>query len=94
MICKGDPPSRKGLTMRKTSAPGKKLEPCHSGGNASRARRCSIGEGDNEQQALVYLIQEHNILACTVLTLAGYNGDHMKLTAKPAASTPSHTGTD
>jgi hypothetical protein len=35
----------------------------------------------------VYLIQEHNTLACTALTLAGYNGHHLQLTAKPAAST-------
>jgi hypothetical protein len=53
----------------------------------SKKVRRSIGDGDDEQQALVHLIQEHNTLACTALTLAGYNGDHMKLTAKPAAST-------
>jgi hypothetical protein len=53
----------------------------------SKKVRRSIGDGDDEQQALVYLIQEHNTLACTGLTLAGYNGDHMKLTAKPASST-------
>ena len=53
---------------------------------SNKVRR-SIGDGDDDQKALVYLIQEHNTLACTGLTLAGYNGDHMKLTAKPAPST-------
>ncbi len=33
------------------------------------------------------LIQEHNKLACMALTMAGYNGDVIKLTLKPAAST-------
>ena len=36
----------------------------------SKKVRRSIGDGDDEQQALVHLIQEHNTLACTALTLA------------------------
>jgi hypothetical protein len=47
----------------------------------------SIGDRDEEQQALVYLIQEHNTLACTALTLAGYNGYFLQEKATPAAST-------
>ncbi len=53
----------------------------------SKKVQCSIGDGDGEQQALVYLIQEHNTLACTALTLAGYNGHFMQVKAKPATST-------
>jgi hypothetical protein len=52
----------------------------------SKVRR-SIGDGTDEQQATALLIQEHNKLACAALTMAGYNGDVMKLTLKPAAST-------
>ncbi len=64
------------------------MEPCHSAGNLkSKKVWRSIGDGDEEQQALVYLIQEHNTLACTALTLAGYNGHFMQVKAKPAAST-------
>jgi len=47
----------------------------------------SIGDGTDEQQATALLIQEQNKLACTALTMAGYNGDMMKLTLKSAAST-------
>jgi hypothetical protein len=49
--------------------------------------RRSIGDGTDEQQAMALLIQEHNAMACTALSLAGYNGDIMKLELKPAAST-------
>ena len=52
----------------------------------SKVRR-SIGDGNDEQQAMALLIQEHNKLACMALTMAGYNGDVMKLMLKPAAST-------
>ena len=45
--------------------------------------RCSIGDGDNDQQALVGLIVERNVIACNVLSLEGYNGDVMKITLKP-----------
>ena len=45
--------------------------------------RRSIGDGNNEQQALVDLIVEHNVIACNALTLEGYNGDVMKITLKP-----------
>jgi hypothetical protein len=49
--------------------------------------RRSIGDGTNEQQATALLIQEQNTMACTALTLAGYDDDVMKLTLKPTAST-------
>ncbi len=50
--------------------------------------RQSISDGTNEQQAMaLLLIQEHNAMACTALTLAGYNGDVMKLSPKPTAIT-------
>ena len=47
----------------------------------------SIGNGTDKQQATALLIQEHNAMACAALTLAGCNGDVMKLDLKPAAST-------
>jgi hypothetical protein len=53
----------------------------------SKKVRLLIGDGDEEQQALVYLIQEHNTLACTALTLAGYNDQFMQVKAKPTTST-------
>ena len=49
--------------------------------------RRSIGDGNDNQQALARLIQEHNIIACTALTHAGYNGHIMQLRLKPAACT-------
>ena len=49
--------------------------------------RCSIGDGNNNQQELPFLIQELNIIACTSLTHAGYNGCVMQLHLKPAACT-------
>jgi hypothetical protein len=49
--------------------------------SSSKARR-SIGNGNDNQQALVHLIVEHNIIACNALTLEGYNGDVMKITLK------------
>ena len=51
--------------------------------------RRSIGDGTDEQQAMALLIQEHNAMACAALSLAGYNGDIMKLELKPAASSTS-----
>jgi hypothetical protein len=45
--------------------------------------RCSIGDGNDDQQALVGLIVEHNIIACNALSLEGYNDDVMKITFKP-----------
>jgi hypothetical protein len=45
--------------------------------------RRSIGDGDDDQQALVHLIVEHNVIACNKLTMEGYNGDVMKITLKP-----------
>ena len=45
--------------------------------------RCSIGDGDDDQQVLVHLIVEHNVIACNALTMECYNGDVMKITLKP-----------
>ncbi len=45
--------------------------------------RRSIGDGDDDQQALVHLIVEHKVIACNALTIEGYNGDVMKITLKP-----------
>ena len=45
--------------------------------------RRSIGDGDDDQQALVHLIVEHKVIACNALTIEGYNGDMMKITLKP-----------
>ena len=45
--------------------------------------RCSIGDGNDNQQALVHLIVEHNSIACNALTMEGYNGGVMKITLKP-----------
>ncbi len=45
--------------------------------------RRSIGDGDDDQQALVGLIVEHNVIACNALSLEGYNGDVMKITLNP-----------
>ncbi len=42
--------------------------------------RCSIGDGDNNQQAMVHLLVEHNMIACNVLSLGGYNGNMIKVT--------------
>jgi hypothetical protein len=47
----------------------------------------SIGHGTVNQQATALLNQEHNHMACAALTMARYNGDMMKLTLQPAAST-------
>jgi hypothetical protein len=43
----------------------------------------SIGDGDDNQQALVGLSVELNVIACNTLSLEGYNGDVMKITLKP-----------
>ena len=48
-----------------------------------RKVRWLIGDGDDEQQVLVSLIQEHNTIVCNALTLAGFNGDAMKVAIKP-----------
>ena len=45
------------------------------------SRKCL--DGDDDQQALVHLIIEHNVIACNELTMEGYNGDVMKITLKP-----------
>ena len=45
--------------------------------------RRPIGDGNDDQQALVGLIVEHNVIACNTLSLEGYNGDVMKITLKP-----------
>ena len=47
--------------------------------------RHSIGDGNDNQQAVAHLIQEHNIIACTALIHAGYNGHIMMLQLNPAA---------
>ena len=47
----------------------------------------SIGDGDNEQQELVYFIQEQNTLACTALSHSVYNGDAMRVEIIPIAQT-------
>jgi hypothetical protein len=49
--------------------------------------RRSIRDGDDDQQALVQLIVEHNVIACNALLLKGYNGDMMKVTLKPVQRT-------
>ncbi len=49
--------------------------------------RRSIGDGDDDQQALVHLIVEHNTIACYALSLEGYNGDVMRVTLKPIKCT-------
>jgi hypothetical protein len=49
--------------------------------------RRSIGDGNDNQQALVHLIVEHNVIACNALTMEGYNGDVMKITLKPIERT-------
>ena len=49
--------------------------------------RRSIGDGDDDQQALVHLIVEHNTIACYALSLDGYNGDVMRVTLKPIERT-------
>ena len=49
--------------------------------------RRSIGDGDDDQQALVHLIVEHNVIACNALSLEGYDGDMMKVTLKPVNRT-------
>ena len=49
--------------------------------------RRSTGDGDDDQQALVHLILEHNVIACNALTMEGYNGDVMKITLKPIERT-------
>jgi hypothetical protein len=57
--------------------------------------RCSIGNGDDDQQALVHLIVENNTIACYALLLEGYNGDVMRVALKPiertTAITAAHT---
>ncbi len=47
----------------------------------------ATGDGNDEQQALVQLIVEHNTIACNVLSLEGYNGNVMKITLKPIQRT-------
>jgi hypothetical protein len=49
--------------------------------------RRSIGDGDDDQQALVHLIVEHNVIACNALSLEGHDGDMMKVTLKPVNRT-------
>ena len=49
--------------------------------------RRSIGDGTDNQQALVYLLVEHNTIACNALTLEGFNGDVMKVMLKPVERT-------
>ncbi len=49
--------------------------------------RRSIGDEDDDQQALVHLIVEHNVIACNALSLEGYDGDMMKVTLKPVNRT-------
>ncbi len=49
--------------------------------------RCSIGDGNDDQQALVHLIVEHNTIACNALSLEGFNGGVMKVTLKPVQHT-------
>jgi hypothetical protein len=49
--------------------------------------RRSIGDGDDDQQALVQLIVEHNVIACNALSLECYNSDTMKVTLKPVNHT-------
>ncbi len=49
--------------------------------------RRSIGDGDDDQQALVHLIVKHNVIACNALMLEGLNGDTMKITLKPIKRT-------
>jgi hypothetical protein len=49
--------------------------------------RRSIGDGDDNQQALVQLIVEHNVIACNLLSMKGYNGNVMKITLKPIKRT-------
>ena len=49
--------------------------------------RRSIGDGDDDQQALVHLIVEHKVIDCNTLTMEGYNGDVMKITLKPIERT-------
>ena len=53
----------------------------------SRMVRHSIGEVAEDLQALVRLIVEHNVIACNMLSLEGYNGDVMKITLKPVQRT-------
>jgi hypothetical protein len=45
--------------------------------------RHSIGNGNDDQQALVHLINEHNVIACNALSLEGCNCDVVKITLKP-----------
>ena len=54
---------------------------------ASPKVRRSIGDGTDDQQALVHLIVEHNTIACNALTMEGHNGDVMKVTVKPIERT-------
>jgi hypothetical protein len=49
--------------------------------------RRSIGGGDGDQQAFVYMIVKHNVVACNALSMEGYNGDVMKITLKPVECT-------
>ena len=53
--------------------------------------RRSTGDGDDDQQALVHLIVEHNTIACYALSLEGYNGDVMRVTLKPIERTTAFT---
>jgi len=50
--------------------------------------RRSIGDSNDDQQALVHLIVEHNVIACNALTMEGYNGNVMKITLKPIERKP------
>ncbi len=53
----------------------------------SQKVRRSIGDGNNNQQALVHLIVEHNVIACNAMTSEGYNGDAMQIALKPTVLT-------
>ncbi len=57
---------------------------------SNKKMRHSIGDGDNKQQASVFLIQEHNIIACNALGLAGYNSYVVKIAIKPIGCTQDH----
>ncbi len=52
-----------------------------------------MSNGDNDQQALVYMIVEHNVIACNTLSMEDYNGDMMKITLKAVKCTNNITAT-
>jgi hypothetical protein len=47
----------------------------------------SMGDADDNQQALVYMIVEHKFIACNALSMVGYNGDFFKIMLKPIKHT-------